>query len=301
MYMGNFLYEQPKLRMTEKEFAKFRDLVYTRTHIFCADVQQPLFERKIRVRLAALDLSSFQEYYDFITDRPEGEQEFTRLIDIIAVHETSFFRIHGHFNGLRQRIFPDLFRPSTGPNPSSPIRIWSAGCSTGEEPYSIVMTFLEILATRGLQPSNTRGLHVMASDISPSVIEKARKGIYSSKQIQKIQQPLLDKYFICRNNQYYITQQIKEFVTFDVFNLIDLATIPQDNFDVIFCRNVLIYFDRHAQTTLLEGLIALLPEGGCLFLGDAESIHTFPESARKLEFIETENAIIYQKRGVDLS
>lgn len=284
--------------MTEKEFHQFRNLIYTHSHIFCADAQKPLFERKIRSRLVVLHLLSFQEYYNLITMSPGGEKEFTRLIDAIAVHETSFFRIQGHFSGLQQRVFPELLEQPTSQASRSPVQIWSAGCSTGEEPYSIIMTFLDMLDTQGIRPSDNRRVHVLATDISPSVLEKARKGIYSSKQVQKISQPLLDKYFIFRNNQYHIKQQVKEFVTFDIFNLIHLATVSPNNFDVIFCRNVLIYFDRHAQARLLEELIDLLPEGGYLFLGDAESIHTFPESSKRLKFIEMEDAIIYQKYGV---
>ncbi len=285
------------LKMTEEEFQTFRNFIYTRTHISCSDTQKTLFERKVCSRLMALKLPSFQTYYQLLTSQHEGEQEVEQLIDTIAVHETSFFRIHGHFVGLTRNIFPKLIRSATHQTSPDPVRIWSTGCSTGEEPYSIVMTFLELFAAQETLASKTRDIYVTATDISPLIIEKAKQGMYSSKQIQKLEQPLLDKYFICRNNRYHVKQQVKDCVTFDVFNLIDLATVPQNSYDIIFCRNVLIYFARRAQAKLLEELINLLPPGGYLFLGDAESIHTFPESARRLEFIETGNAIIYQKRG----
>ena len=282
--------------MTPKEFSQLRELVYTRSHIFCTDTQKPLFERKVRSRLAAIHCSSFRHYYEFITEHVEGEQEFTKLLDLVAVHETSFFRISGHFTGLENRIFPELIqRPYTS---QAPIQIWSAGCSTGEEPYSIVLSFLEMLSNRNLRASETRSLQVIATDISPSVIQKAQSGKFSRKQVQKIRQPLLDKYFTYHNHHYYIHDHVKNFLLFHVFNLADSEHSPKENFDIIFCRNVLIYFDRHAQAKLLERLIHLLPEGGYLFLGDAESIHIFPESAKRLDFMESGNSIIYQKRGV---
>jgi chemotaxis protein methyltransferase CheR len=288
---------QDMVNMTEKEFDKFRNLVYAGTHIFCVDSQKPLFERKIRLRATALHLSSFQEYYHLITESTEGEQEFTRLIDVLAVHETSFFRIPGHFTGLETVVFPEFFqRPSE--KEESDIRIWSAGCSSGEEPYSIAISFLKVLASRELSISETRGMRILATDVSPSVIETAREGIYSLNHVQKIRKPLLDKYFEYHNHQYYVIQQVKNFVDFHVFNLINIETPPAPEFDAIFCRNLLIYFDRAAQERLLMGLVNLLPEGGYLFLGDAESMHMFSEAVRKFDFIESGNAIFYKKRGV---
>lgn len=286
------------VNMTEEEFDKFRSLVYARTHIFCADAQKPLFERKIRLRVATLHLSSFQEYYHLITASEEREQEFIRLIDAIAVHETSFFRISGHFAGLETVVFPEFLQSPGHGKEMSDIRIWSAGCSTGEEPYSIAISFLETLLCCKLRISKTRGIKILATDISPSVIEKAQKGIYSPGQVQKIRKPLLDKYFEYRNYQYYITQQLKNFVDFRMFNLIQLETPPAPEFDVIFCRNLLIYFDRSAQEGLLTGLVNLLAEGGYLFLGDAESMHPFSKIVQKFDFVESGNAIFYKKRGV---
>lgn len=298
MSTENYINRQPILKMTREEFHKFRDLVYTYTHIFCTRSQKPLFERKIRLRIAALHQSSFQEYYTFVTESQEREQELTRLIDVIAVHETSFFRIPGHFKGLETLVFPEILENTQYQGNPLGIRIWSAGCSTGEEPYSIAMSFLNVLSDRRLNPSETRKMRILATDISPAVIEKAREGVYSLKHVQKIPKPLLDKYFEYRDNRYHITQQVKIFVRFQVFNLINIEKPPARRFDIIFCRNLLIYLDRSAQTRLITGLIDLLSEDGYLFLGDAESIHTFSKAATKLDFVESGNAIIYRKRGV---
>lgn len=279
--------------MTLREFQQLRDLIYSQTYIFYADHQQALFERKVRPRIASLACSSFQEYYNVLTGPPEGKQEFVRLIENLAVHETSFFRISGHFSGLQHQIFPLLLQKNHGQ-----IRIWSAGCSTGEEPYSIVISFLETLTDQTMFMPDYSALRVIATDISPQAIRKAQEGKYSPKQVKKLQPALLDKYFIYHDNNYYIRDALKQCVKFSVVNLVEIESVFNVPFDIIFCRNVLIYFDRYAQAKLLSRFIEMLPYGGYLFLGDAESIHPFPEAAKHFEFVESGNAIIYQKRGV---
>jgi len=155
-----------------------------------------------------------------------------------------------------------------------------------------------MMAHRKIPTSPSYLFHVLATDISLPILQKAQEGKYSQKQLKKVQQALLDKYFICHDHYYNIREEIKKFVTFSVFNLVQVETLPNTSFDIIFCRNVLIYFDRRAQAQLLAKFVQMLPDGGYLFLGDAESMHTFPESAQHFEFVESGNAIIYQKRGV---
>ncbi len=285
-----FIKDQQKLKMTDREFQQFREIVYTQTHIYCADTQRPLFERKIRIRLSALKMSSFQEYYRALTSSYDGKKEFTELINIIAVHETSFFRIRGHFTALTEYLFPDLMQQSG----HSPLYIWSAGCSTGEEPFSIVITFLEFLARRQ-HSFSLRAIDILATDLSPLVIQKAQQGRYSAKQVEKIPQPFLDKYFARHDSQYYLISEVKKPVRFEVANLIHLNAFPKRYFHIIFCRNVLIYFDRRAQAMLVHALVEGLIKGGYLFLGDAESIHVFPEVTKKLNMLHLGNAIVYQK------
>lgn len=284
--------------MTDKEFEQFRDLVYHHCHIFCAESQKPLFERKISSRITELQLPSFRAYYHFLTIAPEGRQEFLKLVDKIAVHETSFFRLAGHFRGLHTRVFPEIFRRlASSPSPDSPIYIWSAGCSTGEEAYSIAMTFLGYVEGQPKQQRPSKSVQILATDLSDSVIKKAQAGKYNRARVMEIDKSLLDKYFMYQNHYYQVTLEVKNFVQFALFNLAHLEVPPAPRFDIIFCRNVLIYFNRVAQHTLLQRLIQLLPQGGYLFLGDAESIHTFPEVSRQLDLIEVEDALIYQKRG----
>ena len=253
-----------------------------------------LFEKKLRARLDSLNLPSFQAYYELLTRSPEGAQERRNLLEAITVHETSFFRIQGHFTGLTDHVFPRL---CAQPDPT-PIQAWSAGCSTGEEAYSIAMTFLDY---QDQQPPSCakRDLKILATDLSAAAIANAEQTTttYVHRQLRKIPQPFLDKYFICHHHQYHLVDKVKQMVTFRVFNLVELPTFSHRLFEVIFCRNVLIYFDYQAQLALLNGLLNRLRIGGYLFLGDAETLHMFPDFVKKVEFIELPNAVIYQKRG----
>ena len=293
-------------KMTETEFRKFRKLVYAGTYLFCPDAQKPLFERKVALRLTALQVPSFQAYYTLLTATPAGAAEFTKLIDVVAVHETSFFRIAGHFTGLETHVFPAFLAAAKVPGTSevpgtSTVRVWSAGCSTGEEPYSIAMTFLEALSRSGRPAAEAAQLKILATDMSPAVIAQAQAGSYAPAKVRKIPQPLLDKYWACQDNYYQVTPQVKNCIQWQTFNLIKLETPPASAFEIIFCRNLLIYFDRAAQKRVLMGLTKVLVEGGYLFLGDAESLHPFPEAVAQFQLIETGDAIFYRKRGVQVN
>ena len=282
--------------MTDEEFEQFRTLVYRRTHIACPDSHQILFERKVRIRVAALRLNSFRDYYAFLTTSDAGEAEFLRLVDVVAIHETSFFRIPGQFQELQRQVFPDLLNRRR-----SPIRVWSAGCSSGEEPYGIAMAWLEMLRHPRNAAFSAKDAQILATDISPEMIAIACAGIYPPQKVHNIPQAFLDKYLECHDDQYRLTQQVQTLVTFQEFNLINITTPPIANVDVIFCRNLLIYFDRPAQIRLITELTRLLDEGGYLFLGDAESLHPFQQVSADFDMLESGNAIIYQKRGVHSS
>ena len=279
--------------MTDDEFQRFREFVYARTHIHCDDIKRPLFERKIRSRLKELQLHSYREYYDLLT-APQAEQhEIPTFIEHISVHETSFFRIRDHFRALQEQIFPQFFQHSTT---GAVFQIWSAGCSTGEEPYSIALSFLEYLHQQRTSPAMPApAIDILASDLSSHAVQKARQGCYSRNQVEKIPQALLDKYFIPRNYQYQLADKVRQLVNFKLSNLIRPNAFSEQSFHCIFCRNVLIYFDRRAQAMLLKDLLSRLVTGGYLFLGDAETIHVFPDITQKLTHVPSGNSILYQK------
>ena len=277
--------------MTDHDFGRFRELIYAHSHIYCADSQRLLFEKKLHARLGASGFDSAEQYYAFLTHpSDEAHRELARLLEQISVNETTFFRIPGHFAGLRERIFPCLFAQAA----SMPIRIWSAGCATGEEPYSIAMTLLEYVEQ---QQAASLSAKIFATDLSAAALAYAQQAAYPSRKVQKIPQALLDKYFICNHDFYHVVDAVKQLITFRQFNLVNMAASAYLKHDLIFCRNVLIYFDYAAQLAALRGMLHSLRPGGFLCLGDAESVHTFPEISVMLELHEIQDALIYQKRG----
>lgn len=281
--------------MTAREFDQFRTLVYRHTHIACPDAHQALFERKIRSCLREVGLHAFQDYYALLTASEGADAELRRLIDVVAVHETAFFRIPGHFQGLRAQVFPQLLRRG-----HAPVTIWSAGCSSGEEAYSIAIAWLETLQTPQAADIHPQRLRILATDISPAMIAAARAGRYAAQKVRNIPQAFLDKYFELHDNQYIIRPAAKALIQFEVFNLATMPP-PLTQADIIFCRNLFIYFDRPAQLRLMMNLATLLNTGGYLFLGDAESLHPFDQVARMFEILPAENAIFYQKQEVQSS
>lgn len=285
------------LRMTDEVFEQLRQLIYHASHIFCAESHRSFFEWKVRGRMAVLNIPSFAEYDCFIRHATEGATELGHLLDLVATHETAFFRIRGHFEGLITHVFPTLaFATRTRPRP---IRIWSAGCSTGQEPYSIAIALLEARQNPTLPRENELDVNIFATDLSPTVLQVARQGVYSARQVQPIPPQFLTTYFMRVQHEYAVTPGVRQLVQFATSNLINERPAPADSLDVIFCRNVLIYFDRRAQLRVLTMLMQFLSPGGYLFLGDTESLHVFPTISRQVKLIEIADAIFYQKRGVE--
>ena len=276
--------------MTDHDFWQFRELIYAHSHIYCADSQRLRFEKKLHARLGASGFDTAEQYYAFLT-RPsdDARQELARLLEQIRVNETAFFRIPGQFAGLRERVFPRLFAQAA----STPIRIWSAGCATGEEPYSIAITLLDDVG----QQAASRRVKILATDLSATALAYAQQAAYPSRKVRKIPQAFLDKYFICHHDFYHVVDAVKQLITFRQFNLVNMAASAYLKHDLIFCRNVLIYFDYAAQLAALRGMLHSLRPGGFLCLGDAESVHPFPEISGMLELHEIQDALIYQKQG----
>lgn len=280
------------------EFERFRDLVYQYSSIFFTEKKKAFLEGKLWERIQALNLPSYEAYYRFLREENTLRQELSLLMEALVIRETSFFRIKGHFLELERRIFPELIAQKAKESRFQPsyqkftIQVWSAACSTGEEPYSIAMSFLETS-----RASNSGSIQILATDISNSALTTAKKGVYSKDKVKKVEPRYLQNYFEDVEGTYYrIAGRVQRLVKFEYLNLTDLAKFHPGYYDLIFCRNVLIYFDRKAQNLLLERVTNLLLPGSYLFLGDVEPLHTFPEVAKKFEFVEAEDAIIYRKR-----
>lgn len=267
--------------MRDETFKKIRDFIYQKSGIYIPDTKKYLIENRLLRRVQDNGLKSFEDYFNFVTNSGY-DLELPRLFDAITTNETFFFRESQQFDVLCNEIVKRVTEKNSVKN----IKIWSAACSTGEEPYTIAMIFKEKL-------SNIR-LDIIASDISDSVLESAKKGVYSSYSIRNIPPNYLSKYFNKNGESYILSSEIKRDVQFRNINLIDeKSTRTIKNVDVIFCRNVFIYFDDKAKKKVVSHLYDSLKQNGYLFIGTSESLHNI---TRAFVPVVINNVVVYQKR-----
>lgn len=251
----------------DHEFAQFRDLIYRIAGISMSPAKKQLVSSRLSKRLKHCNFASFQDYFHFITS-PQGKAELQVAVDSLTTNETHFFREPKHFDFLRQRVIPAR-KIGRG------LRIWSAACSSGEEPYSIAMILDELL---GKEP-----WEVVASDISARVLEKARSGIYPVERISEIPKHYLNRYCLKGVGEYegtlLIEQFLRERVRFIQHNLTETPA-RMGEFDAIFLRNVMIYFDQETKRQVVSRLLPLLRPGGYFLVGHSESLNGVNDEVR---------------------
>jgi chemotaxis protein methyltransferase CheR len=254
--------------LTSSNFDRLRALIYDECGINLSSDKKTMVEIRIRRRLRSLNMASFPEYCDRLF-APEGrESELVHLIDVITTNKTDFFREAGHFDYLVSKALPDLAAPHGAGRKSL---LWSAGCSTGEEPYTLAMVLSEYSkATPGFRFS------VLATDISTDVLAKAEMGIFKSEAVKPVPQDLRRKYFMrSRDPQadvLRVVPELRALIEFRRVNFMDADFGVPDLQEVIFCRNVIIYFDRPTQVRILQKLVRQLAPGGYFFAGHSESL-----------------------------
>ena len=251
--------------LSDAIFDKFRGLIYEKTGIHMREGKQILVSNRLRKRMVQLKLASYEEYYHLLTSGKGAEKEMPIFIDAVSTNETYFFREDNHFTALSRTILPELFRAV------SRIRIWSAGCSTGEEVYT-----LRIVADEAARAAGGREAEIVGTDISTSVIARAREGIYRDRALRLIPPDLLSRYFFpLGEGAFRVRDEVRARVDFKVHNLFTDPP-PGDRINVIFCRNVMIYFDKPTQAKLVDGVFArAIHPDGYLFIGHSESISGF--------------------------
>lgn len=267
------------LELKEEEFNLFKEFIYNKVGITLADSKLGLIGNRLKKRVVALKLGSFEEYYKFLKN---NHDELTPFISAVTTNITSFFREPRQWEYL-EKNFLDFLKNKGDKS----LRIWSAGCSTGEEPYTISI-FLHELLGEDLAGYN---VSILATDISDRVLSKASNGVYSVKDIEELSEERLKKYFEKSGDDYKIKQNIKKIITFQPFNLIydDYSKIS-GKFDIIFCRNVMIYFDIACKRKIIMKFIDTLHSKGLLLVGHSESLMLYTE------FVESQNYGVYQKR-----
>ncbi len=290
--------------LTDEEFRLFTDLVYEEAGICLKETRKDFLENRLAKRMKATGMSSPYWYYRFATQTRRSE--LLILLDLLTVNETSFFR-----NGPQIRLFgsvilPEILTKKAG-DLHKGLRIWSAGCSTGEEPYTIAMVVCDSIRNSisyadqpvsertcvpgGGQGGPEREVRIFASDLSLTALETASKGEYAGDKVRASVPPdYLFRYFESTPDGYRVKDKIRKMVVFDFHNLKNDNGIG--NLDIIFCRNVMIYFDEVEQRRLIDKFYRSLNPGGYLLLGHAESLHGLNTG---FEFVHDNKGTAYRK------
>ncbi len=255
--------------ISARDYKRLCDLVYEEAGIRLGSEKKTMLEVRIKRRLKALDLGSYTQYCEYLFGREGLKEELVPLIDVVTTNKTDFFREPGHFNFLVEKALPELTASDGG---GRPLLIWSAGCSTGEEPYTLAM----VLSEYGLTHPGFR-FRILATDISTNVLAKAELGVYSKDMVIPVPAGLRKKYLMISrepgSNRIRIVPELRRLIDFRRLNFMDADYRISEKVDAIFCRNVIIYFDRQTQQNVLWKLSQRLVPRGYMFVGHAETLH----------------------------
>jgi chemotaxis protein methyltransferase CheR len=272
------------LDLPDDVFRLMRDQIYKRTGMWFSDTSKYLLQKRLSPRARELNFESFQKYFYFLQYDPRAEAEFDQIYDLVTTNETYFFREPAQLAAFADEIVPEILERKS----VKKIRIWSAGCSSGEEPYSIAM----LLAEAGYY--ERAAFEIFASDINQQVLAKARRGHYRESAFRATDGPLRDKYFT-RNEDgsWHIHDDIRNRVSFGRLNLYDEPRVSLlGHLDVIFCRNVIIYFDDQSKKVVVSNFYNRLTETGYLLLGQSESLISL---STQFKLRHLKNDMVYQK------
>ncbi len=257
---------EPEVRMSDEEYRLIRDLIYNHCGLFFEQDSKYLLEKRLSRRLTLHRLAGFKDYYYFLKYNRSKEQELSDIMDVLTTNETYFFREAFQLKAFTDEIVPEVLAAKEKRGERS-LRIWSAGCSTGEEPYTIAMLLLEMGRLRDWQ------VEIIGTDISHRVLQLARKAVYGKSSFRTTDEAYLRRYFVEQDGNYKVIDAVKELVTISHLNLFDSTRLALlGKMDVIFCRNVIIYFDQLAKKRVVEAFYKSLCQGGYLLLGHSESL-----------------------------
>jgi chemotaxis protein methyltransferase CheR len=257
-----------RFKMTDEDFGRLSSFVYEELGIKMPYQKKVMLQARLQKRVADLKFNSFKEYIDFVFSKEGQEDEIIKMIDLITTNKTDFFRESSHFDFLTETVLPQICATK---NARRVIRLWSAGCSSGEEPYTIAIVMKEFLVNHP-----DFDFEIYATDISMRILHKAAMAIYPEERISMIPLSLKKKYFLKSkdpsNKTVRLIPEIRSKITFNRLNFMDQYYAIEKEFDIVFCRNVLIYFDRATQQEVICKLASKLRTDGYFFLGHSESI-----------------------------
>ncbi len=264
---GNVAFEDREFPFTDKDFKTLRELVYDKSGIVLADHKRNLLYGRLARRIRALNLKSFAEYCALVA--ASGDDETPHLINAVTTNHTNFFREVHHFEYLKEKFLPEIksaVKPGTRPR----VRMWSAGCSSGEEPYTLMSTMISCVPDLAQWDYK-----LLATDLDTNVLDRARTGEYEARALEQFPQWIAKKQLVSKASRdadkFRFNDDVKKYIAYKQLNL--LKGWPMKGpFDVIFCRNVMIYFDGPTKDNLIRRFIDLVRPGGLLIIGHSESI-----------------------------
>jgi chemotaxis protein methyltransferase CheR len=257
-----------KARLTDEEFRKLSEFIYGEYGIKMPPVKKIMLQSRLQKRLRELNITTFKEYVEYVFSRDGQDNEVIHMIDVVSTNKTDFFREPVHFEFLTHNILPEFSEEN---HFRTPLKIWSAGCSSGEEPYTIAISLAEC---KEKYPS--LDFSILGTDISSRILKSALEAIYKENRVEGVPLNIKRKYFLKSKDRNSPTVRIipdlRRKVSFARLNFMDTTYNINEIFDVVFCRNVLIYFDREAQEKVINKLCMKLRPNGYFFLGHSESI-----------------------------
>jgi len=271
--------------LSTEEFALFRDWIHKHSGIFLEDIKMDSLRISLVTRATGHDIDEYSDYFELLS---RDEDEFKALMNLVTINETSFFRFPAQFDALRTSVIPSILadRPATS---ARRFRVWSAGCSTGEEPYTIGMTLLASeLATFGYE------CEILGTDVSTQALDRAREGVYPARSIASVQQQTIQKWFEPVRNGHRPIKVVRDLCDFHYHNLIK-EPYPLEfmsGWDVIFCRNVTIYFRLESTRRVVDNFYEALNPGGYLFIGHSETLTSISD---RFEPVEIDGVFLYRK------
>ncbi|GAB6038744.1 protein-glutamate O-methyltransferase CheR [Fundidesulfovibrio butyratiphilus] len=279
-----------ELKVSDSEFVQLRDFIYQHSGIYIADNRKYLLENRLANRIKELNLKSFAEYHSFLQYDAGRKQELNRLFEVVTTNETSFYRNPPQLQVFQNFVLKEVLDRQRKAGMKK-LRIWSAGCSTGEEPYTLAIILHEVL--RG--EISSWDIKITANDLSEAVLASARRGVYSDYSLRTTPKEIVTRYFASEDGKFKVKPEVKRLVTFGQINLSDKLQLKRvERSQIVFCRNVIIYFDDDMKKNVIGAFYDNLLPGGYLLIGHSESLHNI---SRAFKPKHHPGAIVYLKEG----
>jgi chemotaxis protein methyltransferase CheR len=277
------------LPLTGNDFGLFQELLIEKSGLCFDEGRSQSLHLALWQRLQHRGYDSYREYYNLLKFHPEGQIEIRELLDLITIGETYFFRNKAQFDVLMKFVLPEIMQRKVYSQNKS-LHVWSAGCSGGDETYSIAIAIMEVIPSY-----KDWNISILGTDINRNGLARAKEGIYNKKSIGHLPEEYLGKYFSTRGASYILDPSVKELVQFEYHNLVRDPLIHEtmQTVDILFCRNVTIYFDSKTTKRVIENFYNCLAEDGYLFLGHSETLWQITNKFERVEFPQT---FIYRKR-----